>query len=147
MKLSTRSRYGTRALLDLALHDNEAPILLRTVAQRQEVSPMYLEHLISPLITAGMIRSIRGAKGGIRLAKAPTDIRLDEVIGLLEGSIAPVECVNDLNYCHRSGFCVTRDLWGELKEAMEGILQATTLQDLVDRHMDKIESNEAMYHI
>ncbi len=115
MKLSTRAQYGTRALLDLALHKGEGPVLLRDIAQRQQISPMYLEHLITPLVAAGIIRSTRGARGGVWLAKSPQEIKLSEVIGLLEGSIAPVECVSDPKYCSRSELCVTRDIWSEPK--------------------------------
>ena len=147
MKLSTRARYGTRALLDLALHGGEGPVLLRDIARRQQISSPYLEHLIAPLIAAGVIRSTRGARGGIWLAKSPREIRLNEVIGLLEGSIAPVECVNDPEYCPRSEFCVTRDIWSELKKAMDGVLESTTLQDLVERQKKAEQPADTMYHI
>ena len=147
MKLSTRSQYGTRALLDLALHNNEGPVLLRDIARRQEISPMYLEHLISPLVAAGIMRSMRGARGGVWLARPPKEIKLSEVIRLLEGSIAPVECVNDADYCSRSGSCVTREVWGELEKAMSEVLEATTLQDLAERHRSKEQSTNAMYYI
>ena len=110
MKLSTRARYGTRALLDLAIHGGEKPVLLREIAQRQEISTQYLEHLISPLLTAGILRSTRGARGGIWLAREPREIRLSEVIQLLEGSIAPVDCINNPETCPRSDACVTRDI-------------------------------------
>ena len=97
MKLSTRGRYGTRVLLDLALRDGEGPIPLKDIAQRQQISLLYLEHLIAPLIAAGMVKSMRGARGGIWLAKLPQAIKLSEVVGLLEGSIVPVDCVSDPN--------------------------------------------------
>ncbi|MFC1940810.1 RrF2 family transcriptional regulator [Chloroflexota bacterium] len=147
MKLSTRARYGTRALLDLALHSGEGPILLKDIAQRQQFSAMYLEHLITPLVAAGIVGSIRGAKGGVWLAKSSQEIKLSEVIQLLEGSLAPVECVNNPKHCPRSSFCVTRDIWSELKEAMNGVLESTTLQDLVERQKTKDRSAEVMYYI
>lgn len=147
MKLSTRGQYGTRALLDLALHRDEEPILLKVIAQRQEISLSYLEHLITPLITGGIVRSTRGAKGGVSLVKTPEEIRLSEVIQLLEGSIAPAECVNNPAVCTRSELCVTRDVWGELKKAMDGVLESTTLQDLVERHKRKERPGEIMYYI
>ena len=147
MKLSTRARYGTRALLDLALHSGEGPVLLKDIAQRQQISSMYLEHLITPLVAAGIIRSIRGARGGVWLDKPPQEIKLLEVVRLLEGSLALVECVNDPKCCPRSGFCVTRDIWGELKQAMNGVLESTTLQDLVERQKRKEQSTEVMYYI
>ena len=147
MKLSTRGRYGTRALLDIALNQGEGPVLLKDIAQRQQISVAYLEHLITPLIAGGLVRSTRGAKGGVSLTKPPEEIRLSEVIQLLEGSIAPVECVNNPEICLRSESCVTRDIWGELKKAIDSILQSTTLQDLVERQKRKQQPEEVMYHI
>ncbi len=147
MKLSTRGQYGTRALLDLALHRGEKPVPLKDIAQRQDIPLQYLEHLITPLIAGGILWSTRGARGGVSLARPPEEIKLSEVIGLLEGSIAPVECVNDPKYCSRSDLCVTRDIWGELKKVMDGVLESTTLQDLVERQKRKGQSEEVMYHI
>ncbi len=147
MKLSTKGRYGTRALLDLALHQGEGPILLRDIAQRQQISLRYLEHLITPLIAGGIVRSTRGAGGGVLLARSPEEIRLSEVIQFLEGSIAPVECINNPGVCSRSKLCVTRDIWSELRKAMNGVLESTTMQDLVERHRKKEQPELAMYHI
>jgi len=132
MKLSTRGRYGTRVLLDLALRDGKGPVPLKDIAQRQQISLLYLEHLIAPLIAGGIIRSMRGARGGIWLSKLQQEIKLSEVVRLLEGSLAPVDCVNDPKVCPRSDSCVTRDIWNEVKKAMEGVLESKTLQDLVD---------------
>jgi Rrf2 family cysteine metabolism transcriptional repressor len=145
--MSTRGRYGTRVLLDLALHGGEEPIPLKDIARRQQISLLYLEHLIAPLVAAGMIRSTRGARGGVWLARPPQEIRLSEVIVLLEGSIVVVGCIGDPNACPRSGFCVTRDIWGELKKAMDGVLESVTLQDLVERQKGKEQSVEKMYYI
>ncbi len=147
MKLSTRGRYGTRALLELALHQGEGPVLLRDIARRQQISLPYLEHLITPLIAAGIVRSTRGARGGVLLARPSEEIRLSEIIQLLEGSIAPSECVNNPEVCMRSGFCATRDIWSELKKAINGVLESTTLRDLVERQKRKEQPEEAMYYI
>lgn len=147
MKLSTRGQYGTRALLDLALHWGEGPVPLKDIAQRQNISIHYLEHLITPLIGAGMVRSTRGARGGVCLVRPPQEIRLSEVIQLLEGSIAPTECINNPETCPRSNLCVPRDIWSELKKAIDGVLESTTLQDLVERQRRKEQSEEAMYYI
>ena len=103
MKLSTRGRYGTRALLDLALHRDNEPVLLKDIAQRQDIPLPYLEHLISPLVSAGIVRSTRGPRGGISLAKAPEDVKLSEIVRLLEGPIAPVECIENPEVCDRAG--------------------------------------------
>ncbi len=147
MKLSTRARYGTRALLDLALHQSEEVVQLKDIAQRQQISLQYLEHLVTPLITAGMVRSVRGPRGGVSLAKLPNQILLSEVIQLLEGSTAPVECVENPKLCPRSELCVTRDIWDEMKKAMNGILESTTLQNLIERQERKKAPKEAMYYI
>ncbi len=147
MKISTRGQYGTRALLDLALHHGGRPVLLRDIARRQQISLHYLEHLMTPLIAGGVIWSTRGPKGGVSLAKSPQEIRLNEVIQLLEGSIAPVECLNNPDTCTRSGFCAPQDIWGELKRVMEEVLESTTLQDLVERQKGKELPGAVMYHI
>ena len=147
MKLSTRGQYGTRALLELALHQGQGPVLLRDIAQRQQISLQYLEHLISPLIAGGVVRSTRGAKGGVSLARAPEEIKLSEVVRLLEGSVAPVECVDNPEACNRSELCVTRDIWGELKQAIDGVLESTTLNDLVERQKRKEPREAEMYYI
>jgi len=147
MKLSTRGRYGTRALLELALRYREGPVHLKDIARSQQISLQYLAHLITPLVAAGIMRSTPGARGGVWLAKPPETIRLSEVIQLLEGSIAPVACVSDPKYCSRSEFCVTRDIWGELKKVMDEVLESTTLQGLVERHKKKEQPEEVAYHI
>ena len=143
MKLSTRARYGTRALLDLALHSDEGMVLLKNIAQRQGISVAYLEHLMTPLIASGIIRSTRGAKGGVSLLKHPKEIKLSEVIELLEGSISPVDCVNYPTVCPRSATCATRDIWDEMKKAIDKILENTTLQDLVDLQRKKEQAKAA----
>ncbi|MDH4269892.1 MAG: Rrf2 family transcriptional regulator, partial [Dehalococcoidia bacterium] len=102
MKLSTKGRYGLRALLDLALHQDEGLVLLKDIARRQEVSLPYLGHLVAPLIAAGLVKSTRGARGGVLLLKPPAEVKLTEIVQLLEGSIGPVDCVDDPKSCHRS---------------------------------------------
>jgi Rrf2 family protein len=147
MKISTRTRYGTRALLELALHKEKGPVFLKDIARRQEISLPYLEHLVAPLIAGGIIRSTKGPKGGISLARNSGEIKLSEIMHLLEGSMAPVECVDDPGVCTRSGSCVTRDVWTELKEVIDGVLESTTLQDLVERHKKKNQRESSMYYI
>jgi len=147
MKISTKGRYGTRALLDVALHQDDSPVQLKVIAQRQQISLHYLEHIIAPLIAAGLLRSTRGAYGGVSLGKPPQEIVLSEVIQILEGSITPVECVDDPNVCSRADICVTRDVWTDVKKAMAGVLESVTLQDLVERQIDKQKLASAMYYI
>jgi Rrf2 family protein len=147
MKLSTRGRYATRALLELALRPGDNPATLKDIAQRQQISIRYLEHLITPLVAAGIVRSMRGPKGGISLARSPQEIRLSEVIQLLEGSTAPVECLDNPGVCDRSATCVTRDVWGELHKAMDNVLDSTTIADLVERQKLKEQPQSMMYYL
>jgi Rrf2 family protein len=132
--------------LELALHYREGPVSLKDIAQSQQIPLQYLEHLIRPLVVSGVLLSIRGPRGGVSLAKPPETIRLREVIQLLEGSIAPVECVNNPKICSRSKLCVTRDIWGELEGVIDSFLGSLTLQDLVDRHKKK-QPESLMYNI
>ena len=137
MRLSTKGRYGLRALLDLALHQDEGSVLLKDIARRQEFSLPYLQHLIAPLIAAGVVKSTRGAGGGVSLLKPPSEIKLSEVVQPLEGCITPVDCVGNPALCQRSASCATRDVWGEMKDAMSQVLDSTTLQDLIERQKRK----------
>lgn len=132
MKLSTRTRYAMRLLVDLALHYSEQPIPLKDIARRQEISLYYLQHLITPLITGGIVLTTRGTGGGISLSRPPEEIGLSEVFGLLEGPVAPVDCVINPDICTRSGSCATRGVWCDMKKAIDGVLEFTTLQDLVE---------------
>jgi Rrf2 family protein len=147
MKLSTRTRYGTRALLELALHSGKEPVSLKDIARQQQISLPYLEQLIAPLIAGGIIRSTKGPRGGISLARKPGSIKLIEITRLLEGSVAPVECIDNPEACKRSEFCATRDIWSELKDVMDDFLKTTTLQDLAARQKSKGQKEPSMYYI
>ena len=147
MKLSTRVLYGTRALLDLTLQDSKEPVQLKEIAARQDISLHYLEHLITPLIAAGILKSTRGARGGVQLNKHPREVKLSEVINLLEGSISPTECVTNPGSCPRSDICATRDVWSKMKLAMDDVLESMTLQDLAEQQKDKEHSKQIMYYV
>ena len=131
MKLSTRTRYGLRALLDIAAHSSGSPVQLKEIAERQEVSLSYLEHIVGPLMAGGILRSTRGMFGGVSLLKEPRDILLWDVVNLLEGSVAAVDCVPYPHICPRAETCATRRLWSELTEAMRSVLATRTLADLM----------------
>jgi len=133
--------------VDLALHYGEGPILLKDIAKRQQISGRYLEHVIVSLKVAGLVKSMRGARGGFSLAKPPFQIRLSEIIQIMEGSIAMVECVDDPKVCSRADLCVTRDIWAEMKKVMNGVLESTTLQDLIERQREKRKPEAVMYYI
>ncbi len=133
MKLSTKGRYGTRALMEMAIHYGEGPMLLKDISEKQEISLQYLEHIISPLVKAGIVKTTRGFKGGVWLALPPSEIKLSDTTRILEGDLSPVECVNDPGSCKRSRECAPRDIWDEMTQAMYRVLESTTLQDLVKR--------------
>ena len=111
MKLSKRARYGTRALVDLALHASGERIKLKDIAARQHVSLPYLEQIITPFLTAGIVMSTRGRDGGITLLRQPAQIKLSQIIRLLEGTMTPVECVTHPELCPRVELCSTHDIW------------------------------------
>ena len=133
MKLSTRTRYGMRAIIELAENDRKDPLRLKVIAQHQDISAKYLEQLMVVLKSAGFVRSIRGAKGGYLLAKAPNQIKLSDIFHCLEGTVSTVECVENEDYCPRAADCVVRQVWTQVQEAIENVLQSITLQDVVDR--------------
>jgi len=137
MKLSTRTRYGVRAILELAANQSAEPLRIKTIAHRQDISVKYLEQLMAVLKSAGFVRSIRGSKGGYILAKPANQIKLSDIFNALEGPVTTVECLENENYCARVADCVTRQVWAEVQQAIMNVLQSMTLQDLVDRAKDK----------
>ena len=141
MKLSTRTRYAVRAIIELARHNSNQPLQLKIIAQRQDISVKYLEQLMAVLRSAGYVRSVRGSKGGYVLAKAPDQIRMNEVMHRLEGNVATVECVENEDYCSRSSDCAARYLWIQVEQAIDKVLGAITLQDLVDKADDEKKLN------
>jgi Rrf2 family protein len=132
VKLSTRSRYGTRLILDLARKYNKHPVHLAGVAQRQNISIKYLEQIVRPLQDAGYLISIRGPKGGHLLAKDPKDITVGEIVTLLEGSDELIQCAGDPNQCNRASTCASRFVWQEAARAMYDRLNEITFSNLLD---------------
>ncbi len=132
MKLSKRARYGTLALVDLALHQGQRPIRLNDIAERQLISLRYLEHLVQPLVSGGIIKTVRGPSGGLMLARPSDQINLAEIIKLLEGSLAFVKCVDDEQLCARSSSCITRSIWVKLTENFDDMLRSMSLKDLAE---------------
>lgn len=133
IKLSTKGRYGTRLMLNLALHYNagQEPVILKNVSKEEEISIRYLEQIIIPLKLSKLVKSIRGAGGGYILTQPPSEVRLIEIIEALEGPIALVDCVDDLDYCDRTPGCATYEVWKEATILLRDYLSKTTLQDLV----------------
>ena len=131
MKLSTKSRYGTRMILDLAQRYGKGAIQLGEIARRQNISLKYLEQIIRPLKKAKYVKSYRGAKGGHMLNKPPNEITVGEVVALLEGGDTLVNCDQDPESCERIDSCVTRYLWMEAATAMYERLATITFADLM----------------
>ncbi len=147
MKLSTRGRYATRAMLDLALNYEQEPVVLSEVARRQQISEQYLEQLIGPLKVAGLVRSVRGPNGGFILAKSPSLIRISHIIRAVEGSTAMVDCVADPLICSRANDCLTREVWLEATEAINDVFDSITLQGLMNRKTEAMLPSGSMRNI
>ncbi|MFC2040277.1 RrF2 family transcriptional regulator [Chloroflexota bacterium] len=147
MKISTRGRYAARAMLDLAMNQGHGPVLLRDIATRQQISLRYLEQLITPLGAAGIIRSVRGPKGGIVFSRPPEDILLGEVVRVVEGGNFPVECTGSPEVCGRSADCTMRDIWDEMRVAMNSVLDSVTLADLAERQRSRYSQETTMYYV
>ena len=134
MRISTKGRYELRLMLDLALHDTGENIALKTIAKRQNISGKYLEQIIGMLTKAGFVKSVRGSSGGYRLAKAPEEYTVGDILRLTEGSLAPVACVEEgVETCPKAENCVTLTLWKQLNDAINGVVDHVTLADLVER--------------
>lgn len=137
MKISTKGRYALRLMLDLALSGSDNPVPLRDVAKRQEISDKYLEQIVTPLSKAGLVRSVRGAGGGYLLTRDPSAYTVGQILRPLEGSLAPVSCVDGVDCCQRAGQCVTLEVWRDIQQAVSSVVDHTTLADLVERHHQK----------
>ncbi len=131
MKVSTRGRYGLRAMLELARCFGDAPVVMADLAEREGLSRKYLHTLLTGLKAAGLARSVRGAGGGFVLARDPSEINLKEILHALEGSLCLVDCVEDERACDRANGCTARGVWQELSGAIENILGNMTLADVI----------------
>lgn len=133
MRISTKGRYAVRLLLDIAVYDEMEPVRLKDTAERQNISMKYLEQIISVLVRAGYVKSVRGPQGGYRLVKEPKDYTVGMILRQVEGSLAPVSCLEDeVNQCERQAECVSLRIWKELDDAINGVVDKYTLQDLID---------------
>lgn len=135
MKLSTKGRYGLRAVLDLALHSNEEAISLSSIAERQSISISYLEQLIAKLRKAGIVESKRGAQGGYSLAKPAEEISVGDILRALEGDLHPVDCAEiygGTSTCSGSDMCVTKYVWKRISDSIDAAVDALMLSELVE---------------
>ena len=133
MKISAKGRYAVRVMVDLAVHNEEGYQNVKQIAQRQGISEKYLEQIIAMFNKAGYVKSIRGAQGGYLLTMDPTEYTAGMILRLAEGSIAPASCVGaDAESCDKKGACVSAMLWQKMNDAVNDVVDNTTLQDLVD---------------
>lgn len=133
MRISTKGRYALRLMLDLALHNTQTPIRIKEIAARQEISDKYLEQIIAVLNKAGYVRSVRGPKGGYLLTRPAEEYTVGMILRLTEGSLAPVECLDEkTGGCEKSADCVTLLVYEKMNEAVNNVIDHITLADLVD---------------
>ena len=132
MKISTKGRYALRLMLDIALNDAKTPVRIKDIAERQQISDKYLEQIVSSLNKAGFVKSLRGPQGGYRLTKKPEEYTVGMILRLIEGSLAPVACLDDdINNCTRADRCPTLILWEKLYDAISEDVDNITLADLI----------------
>jgi Rrf2 family protein len=143
MKISTRGRYALRLMVDLAMQDPAEYVPIRSIAERQEISDKYLEQIITALSRAKFVKSSRGAQGGYRLARPAEEYTVGMILRLIEGDLVPVACMADEpNQCPRSDKCVTLDVWKQLTDAINGVVDHITLADLAERQREKLTPME-----
>jgi Rrf2 family cysteine metabolism transcriptional repressor len=137
MKLSTRSRYGMRAMYELALNYKNGPVSIKTISENLDVSGKYLHALLTILKSGGLVRSVWGSQGGFILSVPPSKINVYDIVKTLEGPISVVDCVADTKLCSRSKDCVTRAIWVDVSTAIEGVLSDISLSDMLQNQKNK----------
>ncbi|RDY24785.1 Rrf2 family transcriptional regulator [Romboutsia maritimum] len=132
MKLSTKGRYGLKAMFELSLNQNKGPVPLKVIAKKQNISDQYLEQIFSALKKSGLVKSVRGAQGGYLLAKEAKDISVGDILVVLEGPVSLSDCVLDEDVCENSNVCVTKIVWEKMKKGIEDVINSITLQDMIN---------------
>lgn len=148
MNVSTKGRYGVKAMLSMTIYHSGEAIPVRTIAERENIPEKYLQQLVSILKKAGLVKSVRGQWGGYSLAKAPEEITVGEIISALEGDLAPVDCVIDKKEqanCNRSEACITRFVWAKIRDGISSVLHNITLKDLADGYNKEITDSYMFY--
>ncbi len=136
MKLSTKGRYGLKAMFQLSLNQGNSPIPLKNIASKQNISEQYLEQIFSSLKKSGLVTSVRGSQGGYLLSKEPKDITVGDI------PVSLSDCVLDEDICENSGKCVTKVVWEKMKKGIEDVINSITLQDMIDDHNKNILDND-----
>lgn len=132
-------------MVELASQESDSPVMVRKIAEQQQISKKYLDIIFTTLKLAGLVRAVRGASGGFLLTRRPDEIRISEVVAALEGTLSPVECCSSPSVCDRADFCATRVLWLEMEEAITKTLGKLTLTDLVARQRELAGNGEHPY--
>ena len=137
MKISTKGRYALRLMLDLAQHRNEQEyVSIKKIAQRQDISEKYLEQIVALLARAGFVTSVRGAQGGYRLVLEPKDYTVGIILRQIEGNLSSVKCLEESpNKCGRCNNCVTIEVWKQINDAVNNVIDNITLQDLLEKQL------------
>ena len=145
IKVSTKGRYGTRLMLNLARHYNKGnkAIILKSVAEEEDISIRYLEQIIIPLKNSKLVKSIRGAGGGYSLARKPSEINVCQILEALEGTCALVDCVIDKDICDRLPSCVTYEIWKEASQILKKYFESVNLQYLADKREKRQPKSKA----
>ncbi len=137
MRLSTRSRYGVRLMLSLAMNEKKNPVFLKDIAHSEDISEKYLSQIIIPLKAKGLVTTYRGAHGGYLLSRPSSKITLRDIIEPLEGDLSLVDCVQSPTICDRAGACATREVWNEMSSLLLNFLDTFTLEDLINKSREK----------
>ena len=145
MKISTKGRYALRLMLDLAQYSKDnVYVSIKKVSQRQDISEKYLEQIVAQLSRAGYVRSTRGAQGGYCLARGPEEYTVGAILRLIEGNLSTVSCLEDNpNRCRRCNNCVTLEVWQQINDAVNNVVDNITLQDLLEKQQIKMEQEAA----
>ncbi|HEY8475642.1 MAG TPA: RrF2 family transcriptional regulator [Chloroflexota bacterium] len=145
MKISMRSDYGARAIVYLAVHFGEGPVQSAEIAARQSIPEAYLEQLLTTLRKAGLVRSTRGPHGGHELARPPSEITLGDVVAALEGSLVPVDCLDEAGRCQVSAACSLQEVWRRVHETTWDMLRSVTVEELARKQL--AHEARTMYYI
>lgn len=150
MKLTTKGKYGVKALFELAMHESSTPLSLKTIAERQNLSEHYLEQLVAPLRRAGLVTSVRGAQGGYILSRPAAQITVGDIIRVLEGPIGYSDCATEegaINGCENTENCLAHGVWEKVRDAIVKVVDGITLADLCEEAREDAERQNIMYHI
>ena len=137
MKISTKGRYAIRLMLDLAQHTDDGCVSIKTIATRQGISEKYLEQIIKSLSANGLVESTRGKQGGYRLTRTPAEYTVGEILRVTEGSLAPVSCLEEDHHCENCEDCVTFEIWQNVLDAINEVVDSITLAYLVEKQKTK----------